>query len=141
MVSCLAGAAYTMKADIWDQVTTTDPETNETLRKWQFVKTIKCKVIPYTDGGIHGAGTDESFGTRYDNLDYARLKTHSPLTKRQRVRNVRNARTGELLWADEEDAGSPATVFNVDGCIPMTNPLTGRVNEYLVTLSRAEVRD
>lgn len=141
MVSCLATAAYTMLADVWDQVSYIDEDTNERVRGWKFMKTIKCRVIPYVDGGIHGAGTGEEFSTEYDNLDYARLKSQVNLNKRQRIKNVRHARTGQVLWADEEDPGSPGTVFNVNGCTPLVNPLTGRINEYLSILSRAEVRD
>ncbi|ASZ74889.1 hypothetical protein FDI69_gp075 [Rhodococcus phage Trina] len=139
MVSCLAAAAYTMKADVWDQVLTYDENTNETVRNWIFVKTIKCLAFPYVDGGIHGAGTKEDFREKYVNSDYARLKSMTNLTKRARITNIRNARTGQLLWSDEDTDNDPATVFNVDGCIPLINPMTGRVNEYLTMLSRAEV--
>ena len=139
MVSCLAAAGYTMKADVWGQVNSIDPSTNETVREWRFLKTIKCKVVPYTDGGIHGAGTGEKFDDLYTNQDYARLRSSQGLLKRQRITNIRNARTNVVLWADEESDDTP-TMFNVDGSIPITNPLSGGINEYLSMLSRAEVK-
>lgn len=138
--SCIAGASYTMIADVYDQIKTFDPDTRETVRDWTFSKTIKCKAIPYIDGGIYGGGTTEEFNTEYDNLDYLRLKTQIVLQKRQRISNIRHYKTKELLWADEEGSGEP-TVFNVEGCSPIINPVTGNPTEYLTKLSRAEVRE
>lgn len=139
MASCLAGVAYTMKADVFQQQITYDENTNETLTRWVFYKTIKCLVTPYLDGGIKGAGTRESFGEQYVNADYVRLKSQHILSKADQVSNIRHAKTGEILWADEEIDNKP-TNFNVDGTSPIINPLTGRPTEYLSTLSRAEVR-
>lgn len=140
MVSCLAAAAYTMLADVYTESHTYDPESLETDRHWTKTRTIKCIVIPYLGGGIRGAGSTETFDDLYKNLDYARLKASTALGKRDRVTNVRNAKTGLVLWVDDESDGLP-TMFDVDGCAPIVNPLTGKPSEFLVTLSRSEVRN
>jgi hypothetical protein len=140
VVSCISSAAYTMLADIQKEQTGYDPNTNETIRDWITYKTIKCQVIPYLEGGIKGAGSSERFTDVYQNLDYARLKSQTNLNKRDRITNVRHSRSGQILWADEEGSNKP-TVFNVDGCAPVINPVTGNANEYLATLSRAEVSE
>lgn len=127
-----------MLADVYSESHVFDEETNSTERKWTKNRTIKCLVYPYLGGGIRGAGSTETFDERYENLDYARMKSSTQVTKRERLTNVRNARTGVVLWVDDESDGSP-TMFNVDGCAPVVNPLTGKVNEYMATLSRAEV--
>ena len=130
-----------MLADVLTEKLSYDPNTNESLRDWGFDRTIKCLVIPYLDGGIKGAGTREDYAReRYESADYARLKSLETLTKRDRVTNVRHYRSGLVLWADEETDNRP-TMFNVDGCSPVINPITGNANEYLSILSRAEVRD
>lgn len=140
MVSCLAAAAYTMLADVYTESHTYDPETFETDRKWTLNRTIKCNVVPYLGGGIRGAGSTETFDETYENLDYARLKSSTALSKRERVTNVRNARSGLVLWVDDESDGLP-TMFDVDGCAPIVNPLTGTPSEYLTTLSKSEVKN
>lgn len=140
MVSCIAATAYTMLADVYSESHTYDPESFETDRKWTFNRTVKCIVVPYLGGGIRGAGSTETFDDLYKNLDYARLKSSTGLNKRERVTNVRNAKTGLVLWVDEEAEGLP-TMFDVDGCAPVINPLTGTPSEYLTTLSKSEVRN
>ena len=140
MASCLTGAAYTMLADVMNQTVTFDPNTNETLREWTKTKTIKCLAIPYLDGGIRGMGSYEVFAEKYNNYDYARLKSATSLSKRDRVTNIRDARSGLVLWFEEENDNS-ATVFNVDGSAPVVNPLTGRPSEWIMSLSRSEVRN
>lgn len=142
MVSCLAASQYTMLVDILDQVTVTDPETNEKKRSWIKLKTIPCYVYPYLDGGIKGAGTTEKFNDIYANSDYARIRTSTQLNKRYRLANVRSKRGGVVVFADLEvdPTGKTGTVFNVDGSSPMINDLTGRPNEFISTLSRADVR-
>lgn len=139
MTSCLMNAAYLMYADVMKEKTTFDPDTNETLHSWEFDRTIKCNVIPYTDGGIRGMGSTETFNELYRNMDYARVKTRSSMSKRDRVTNVRSIKTGELLWYEEEGE-LQATVFNVDGSAPDIHPLTGRPVQWIISLSRAEVR-
>ena len=143
MVSCLAASRYTMLADIYKQVNQIDPETNETKRGWVKEKTITCYVWPYLDGGIKGAGTTERFmGEKYESWDYARVRSSQKLIKTQRLTNVRTKRGNQLVFADLEvdPTGNTPIVFNVDGSSPMINDLTGKPNEFMSTLSRAEVR-
>ena len=139
MVSCLASVKYTMIADVLDISTTIDPDTNESLRQWNKVREIRCQVYPYLEGGIRGAGSGEDFGDIYNNRDYARVKAAGPLNKRQRLTNIRDAASGIVLWIDDETTNLP-TVFNVDGAAPQINPVSGRPFEWIMTLSRAEVR-
>lgn len=139
MALCLNTVAYTMLADVVAETIGHDAETGETTHSWNFSKTIKCIVYPYVDGGIRGMGSTETFAEHYKNMDYARAKTKAVLSKRDRLTNVRNAKTGQVLWLEQESDFSP-TVFNVDGTAPITHPLTGNIIEWVVSMSRASVR-
>ena len=136
---CLPGVRYTMIADVLEESQLYDEDTGETLRTWKFLKKIKCIVYPYVEGGIRGMGSTETFAEHYKNMDFARVKTQAHLNKRQRITNVRNAKTGQIMWSEDEGDGSP-TVFSVDGSAPISHPITGNIIEWVVSLSRASVR-
>lgn len=138
MGSCIAGAFYTCKVDIFEENTSLNEETNETELSWTFLKTIRAYVFPYIAGGLRGMGSNETFGERYANTDFLRLKSSTELDKRWRVSNIRNAKTNKLIYREHIDG--PATVYNVDGSAPTENPLNGEIIEWLTTLRRAEVQ-
>lgn len=138
MVSCIAGSFYTAKVDIYEQQTSINEETNEPELSWTFYKTVRAYVFPYIAGGLRGMGSNETFGERYANTDYLRLKTFAELDKRWRVSNIRNAKTDAVIYREHIDG--PPTVYNVDGSAPIENPLSGKVIEWLTTLRRAEVQ-
>lgn len=138
MVSCLAAAAYTMLADVQELRAEIDPSTNETNRDWVTVKSVRCRVYAYFGGGTRGTGSTEVFAKDYENINDLRMKSAEPMNKRYRITNIRNAKSGQLLWVEDELEGQ-GTVFNINGSDPVTNPLTGTVVEYVSTLSRAEV--
>ena len=94
------------------------------------------------DGGIRVAGTTERFSEIYENVDWvkATFPKGVPLTKRDRVTNIRNKRGKELIWREEELDGSPATIFNVMGVTPVLDPF-GQLVEQNVLLQRASVQD
>lgn len=134
-----------------------DPITGEIIRVWvpvtqdedddpltpasRFV--IPCEVHGIVDGGIRVAGTTERFGKQYDSTDFAKMTFPAGiiLTKADRVTNIRNKRTGEIIWKEEEldkvNGDYRATVFNVNGVTPQPDPF-GRVVSQFALLSRAE---
>lgn len=130
-----------------------DPDSGEIIRVWQpadagegtttptddvTLETFDCIARGIVDGGIRVAGTTERFGDLYENVDYVSM-TVGPkvkVTKRDRVTNIRN-RQGIVLWREEEQAGSPPTVFSVLGVTPIPDPF-GNLIEQRVMLERAE---
>lgn len=129
-----------------------DPITNEIVRIWvPLVKsetdiqvvTFDCIARGIIDGGIRVAGTTERFGKEYENVDFVKMSfgPNFVLTKRDRITNIRDKRTGRILWKDEEvdkvGADYRATVFNVNGVTPEIDPF-GRMTSQFALLSKAQ---
>ncbi len=139
MVSCLASAAYIYIVDILEDTEEFNEELNIPVSLgYTKLKQIRAFVYPYLDGGVRGAGTTERFSEKYVNLDYLRIKSTKELSKRWRISNIRNARTGLVVY--QEGIDGPPSVYQVDGSAPIANPLCGGIIEWLSTLSRAEVQ-
>ena len=166
-MQCLLSARYVLKADILRQSGTgstvdisdegywkkqQDPLTGAFIRKWVplsdtandiDVVSINCWVNGIIDGGIRVAGTTERFERDYKSIDYARMffGTDIVLTQRDRVTNIRNAQTGQIIWLDEQldkvDGAFKATVFDVEGITPIINPF-GRHIENYASLKRSD---
>lgn len=168
-MQCLLSARYVLKADILRQSDAGDPVNLSEQGEWKedqdpltgaFVRvwvpltddsdplaptvySIDCMANGIIDGGIRVAGTTERFEADYQSIDYVRMffGPQHVLTKRDRVTNIRNARTGQIIWMDEElDAVNglySATVFDVDGVTPIVNPF-GRHIENFANLKKAE---
>ena len=138
-MGCLAASIYIYKIDVLKQVTVSDPDTRETIRTWEPFKTVKAYVFPYIAGGLRGMGAHEVFEDRYSNSDFVRVKTQHELDKRWRITNIRLAKNGKVIF--QENIDGPPTIYNVDGSAPIVNHLGGGiVDEWLTTLSRAEVQ-
>lgn len=107
-------------------------------REWTF----DCIARGVVDGGIRVAGTTERWSTRgtIDTVDYVSLKfpPNVLLTRRDRVTNIRDKRTGRLLWAEEEIGGS-ATVFEVNGVTPVIDPFGAHVENFAL-LQRVDIQ-
>lgn len=147
------GDADDVTEGVWE--TNQDPITGEILNTWEKVKlsdipatvhdetdetfTIRCVARGIVDGGIRVAGTTERFGDVYENIDYVKLwvPPRVRLSKRDRVTNIRLRKGGRVLWRNEEMAGSPPTVFNVNGVTPLLDAFNRHVESY-VMLERAD---
>jgi hypothetical protein len=180
MVICLTSARFNMKADILrqsdGQSTPTsegewrdyqDPITGEIIRKWYPVgdnpatpddnEGVNAGTMPVMargiiDGGIRVAGTTETWGETYIDIDYVRIEFPASyiLTKRDRITNIRDKK-GHIVWLEEElgpedadsDPDTPktfrATVFNVKGVTPVIDPF-GRHSSNVAMLERANVQ-
>ena len=134
--------------------TVQNPVTGNIEREWfesdpdVAVSTIEipCVVRGFVSQTATGAGTVERFSVEYENYDRARMKYPARylLTKRDRVTNIKNAVTGEVIWVEEEQAEItedghevPATVFEIVGVTPILDPF-GTHLENVALLQRAE---
>lgn len=135
-----------------------DPDSGAFIRRWVVDQDIDpvtegnqgaqgliipCIARGIVDGGIRVTGTTERFtpGGLYENVDFVRMSFPSNylLTKRDKITNIRNKRTGEIIWREEEYDNS-ATVFDVLGVTPILDPF-GNYIENQALLQRAEVQD
>jgi len=94
------------------------------------------------DGGIRVVGTTERINPdgAFVSEDYVRIQypTNIEISKRDRIYNIRNPKTGVAIWKEEEFDGEP-TVFEVLGVTPILDPL-GQHVENQALLQRAEVQ-
>lgn len=133
---------------------TQDPESGSIIQVWieddlltpgivegNTIKNVPCLARGIIDGGIRVAGTTERFAQEYENVDWVKLVVPNDvvITKRDKVRNIRQLRTKEVIWKEEEMQNTPNTIFNVMGAIPVLDPFSS-VIEYNVLLQRSEVQ-
>lgn len=139
---CLTGANYTMLVDVLQQTTRQDPDSGEVRKVWAVVKeAVPCLVNGILQGGIRVAGTTERFSDVYENVDWAEIKfmPGEPINKQSQITNVRD-QFGNIIWKEEEMAGSPPTVFDVMGVTPIADGLTGRQVENTALMQRHEIQ-
>lgn len=119
-----------------------DPETPEFIEgAGTIIQDVPLAARGIIDGGIRVAGTTERFSDTYEGVDWVKA-TFGPktsITRRDRITNIRQKKTGDLVWKEEEISGHPATTFNVMGVTPVLDPFSSVV-EYSVLLERAEVQ-
>lgn len=129
-----------MRVWVETEITPDDPSTPDVDER--RVLTIPCMARGIVDGGIRVAGTTERFGDTYENIDYVKMWVPASvqLTKRDRITNIREARTGKIIWIDEEfGENAKATMFNVNGVTPLLNGPFNKHTESFILLERAEV--
>lgn len=104
------------------------------------VVTIPCMVRGIVSGGVRMGGTTEVFGDVYDNIDIVKMWVPAwvNIHKRDQITNIRETKGGKILWKDEEYGdGTRATVFNVNGVIPILDGFN-RHSENFLALEKAE---
>lgn len=132
-----------------------DPETGDLIRVWvpaadnvstpvnetERYSAVPCVVRGVIDGGIRVAGTTQRFSDIYENVDWVRIwfPPEYTITKRDRITDIRDRKTGEIMWREEEIDNAPASKFSVKGVTPTQGPF-GRHVENVALLERAEVQ-
>jgi len=99
-----------------------------------------CRAKGFTDGGMRSVGTTERWSTRgfVQTIDTIQLKfpANFILGDRDRITNIKDKRTGRVLWTEENGA---ASVFEATGTTPIIDPF-GNVIENSALLNRAQVQ-
>lgn len=126
-------ARYTMEADVYRQVTerSESGQVNVTWVHHTDEPTIPLIARPILGGGIRVVGSMERFDEEYLPIDWIKFQTNVELSKRYRLYNIRDIRTGRTMWEDNEE-GSDSMVpmwFDVVGVMPIADPF-GRLLEY-----------
>lgn len=125
-----------MKADIYTQTTSRDPDTRQVVRTWTLDRTVRCQARSIASEGIRTVGSTEQFDTEYWNEDYVRMNITSRMSKRDRVRNIRHDQSDVALGQYLDDDGNPIE-FEVLGVQPVQDPF-GRTVEYDVLMFRVQ---
>ncbi len=138
-MGCLLSSRYIYLVDVYDK----RRETNKSGQiKYTWVlkqESVKCTVRTISNDGIRVSGTTERFDEKYANVDWVTIVSKYQFSRSARITNIRKANTGEIIWKEEELAGSPATWFNVNGVMPVLDPFSNIV-EWSTLASRAEVQ-
>lgn len=167
-VGCISSAAYAMRATVLGQKPEIDPSTQQVLRErrdpftGEVIREWETIIVPGTDdtpfefdcaaeavitGGLNTQGTAERFTSKgeVETVDFVIIR-FSPkiiLNRRMQITNLRNKRTGEVLWVEEEQKDEAGdfipTIFNVNGVSPVTDIFGNHIENYAL-LSRAEVQ-
>lgn len=106
----------------------------------KVVKDVLLFAEGVLDGGLRVAGTTERFDDMYENVDWIKavFGKDTFITKRDRVTNIRNKTTKEVIWKEDEITSAPATTYDVMGVTPVI--FMGKVIEQSVLLKRSEVQ-
>ena len=128
-----------------------DPISGEVISVWKDVDSdsttagVQSSIIPCTvrgiiSEGVSSAGASEVVNPRgeYSNIEYVKMTFPKDyvVTQRDRITDVKDA-SGRLLWNESEYDDSKATVFNVNGVIPVLDPFNQLV-EWVAFLERSE---
>lgn len=131
--SSILTARYTMEADVYRQVTERS-ESGQTSVRWirhPDEPTIKLIARPILGGGIRVVGSIERWEEEYLPVDWIKFQTNTELSKRYRLYNIRDIRTGRTMWEENEDESESLVPmwFDVVGVMPIADPF-GRLLEY-----------
>jgi hypothetical protein len=146
----LVDAEYTMLMDVMYEVTIRNRSTGQTTREWykrgddeipeqakshpdwSLPGSIRCFVRGILGGGIRVVGSTTLITREdFEEVDWAKARVlDKTITKRHRVTNIRDEKTGEVLWIN--DKGEPLT-FIVMGRQPVLEPFS-RPEDYELLL-------
>ena len=125
-----------MQMDVYRQQEEQDPDTGVIKRQFMYYKTVPC----YARGIISQSTTRnldrQTFGNKYTNDQYIEVRTSQRLTSREKVSNIRDLE-GNIIWYELNYPNDSATVFEVIGTTPITDPFGGVVG-YNTSLKRSE---
>lgn len=131
-----------MKADIYEQEYSQDPNTGAVLRQWNYAKTIQCKVEPIKVGGASTRTDNKSFkgGAEADYTEkfQIRIKCNELLSKRWRIENIRSS-DNQSVFIEIDRFGEPNTIFEVTSSHATLDPF-GKVVYYEAVLLRTQVQ-
>lgn len=131
--SGILSARYTMEADVFRQVQRRE-ESGQIRVSWHrdtAHPTIDLIARPILGGGIRVVGSMERWDEEYGPIDWIKFQTDVELSKRYRLYNIRDKRTGRHLWEENEAGKEEFTPiwFDIVGIMPITDPF-GRLLEY-----------
>ena len=133
----LIDSVLSMQLDVYRQTEIQDADTGAIKREWNYHRTLDC----HAKGVISNSATTRSsdkqvFSNKYMNDQIIQVRTSEKLTMREKVTNIRDAK-GNVVWAESNFPTETATVFEVIGTTPVTDPF-GTVIAYNSSMKRSE---
>jgi hypothetical protein len=122
----LVDAEYTMLCDVLVEKSVRNRQTGQIVRSWEprpDNPTVRCFVRGILGGGIRVVGSTTLITREdFEEVDWAKARVlDKTITKRHRITNIRDEKSGEPLWI--RDDGEPL-VFIVMGRQPVLDPFS-----------------
>ncbi len=127
-----------MTADIFDQVTSQDTNTNEIKRSWRIINTIQCMIIPIQESGGSATSDNKLFSKEYIEELEIKMYTMEKLSKRWRVSGIKNQQR-QSVYLETDRISSPDTIFEVYASHPIFD-IFGNIQYYENHLKRTAVQ-
>ncbi len=125
-----------MKLDVYRQEEEQDPDTGLMKRNFMYYKTLNCYARGIISKSTNRNLDKQAFGNQYSNEQFIEVRTAERLTIREKIKNIRDAE-GNPIWYELNYPNDTATVFEVIGATPITDPF-GNVVGYNTSLRRSE---
>lgn len=138
MYGCIQNSLFSMSAEILSQIKDQDPDTNEILRRWVVLKSIKCSVLPIKETGSSSTSDNKTFSKEYTEELEVKLHTSEQLSKRWRITNILNT-DKKQLYREIDRVSRPSTIFEVYASHP-TFDIFGNIQYYENHIKRVSVQ-
>lgn len=133
---------YSMLADVYQQVNVRK-ESGQVIRDWDYDDPLVVRnlTVGILGGGIRVVGSTETWGEDYEPVEWAKMYISDQrldddeegevfLSRRFRVSNIRDERSGKKLWVGDDNEN---IMFNIMGIQPIMDPF-GHPVEYEILL-------
>jgi hypothetical protein len=127
-----------MTADIYYQIESQDPSTNEIDRRWSLLKNISCAINPIRESGGSATSDNKYFSKEYTEDLETKMYSMEQLSKRWRVSGIKN-NSGTALYKEIDRISSPDTIFEVYASHPILD-IFGNIQYYENHLRRTTVQ-
>lgn len=141
--SSFIASIMNMKADVYKQQNTQDPETGAVTRQWVYQKTIQCKIEPIKVGGASTRGDNKIYEKTgegaYTEKMQLKLKALELMSKRWRIENIRSS-DNKSVYVEIDKVDAPDTKFEVTSSHAVLDPF-GKISYYESVVTRVQVQD
>lgn len=144
-MTCIAGTAYTMTADLYTPTVTQDANTGAVQKTWVKTSTIDCLAKGVVRSGI-GDNSNTVEVKNYLNVisGLVKLRSKTAIDSSVRVTSIKN--DIEVIWKESGLTGigsaggvDGATIFEARGSTPIMDHL-GHIIEYETILQRQDIQ-
>lgn len=144
-MTCIAGTAYTMTADLYTPTVTQDANTGAVQKTWVKTSTIDCLAKGVVRSGI-GDNSNTVEVKNYLNVisGLVKLRSKTAIDSSVRVTSIKN--DTEVIWKESGLTGigsaggvDGATIFEARGSTPIMDHL-GHIIEYETILQRQDIQ-
>ena len=125
-----------MTLDVYKQDDQQDPDTGVIKKQFSYSRTIPCYARGIVSQSTRSNLDKQTFSNKYENQQFIEIRTIERLTSREKITNICDG-DGNIIWYELNYPQDTATVFEVIGTTPITDPF-GSVVGYNSSAKRSE---